>query len=59
MLQDGERVISASASRQGGGGGITIIVEGSVLSEGDLINKIRRSLIDIQKRNGNIGLVGV
>ena len=46
-----DRIRSGSSSRGtgGGGGGITINVSGSVISEGDLIETVRRGLIDAQR----------
>lgn len=56
VLQAGEEVIRRSEAN-GGGGGVTINVHGSVWSENALLEKLRSELIKIQRRNGSTGLM--
>lgn len=58
-LPGGSDVIPAGRAGGGGAGGgmnVTVIVNGSVTSEGELIRKIQTGLIDIARRNGTTGI---
>lgn len=58
LLADGERVLTKQQQR-GLGGGVTVIVQGDVISEGQLIEKIRNGLIKAQRSTPQPLLPGV
>ena len=41
----------------GGGGSVTVIVQGSVISEGRLVDKVHEALIAKKRRTGSLQLV--
>lgn len=53
MLRDGERVLTPE---QAGGINVYVTVHGSVTAERDLVETIRKGLLDIKRRNGSVGL---
>lgn len=53
MLRDGEQVLTPD---QAGGIVVNITVQGSVTTERELVETIRRGLLDIKRRNGSVGL---
>ena len=56
----GGQVGAKSMAAAGAGGGTTIIVNvsGSVVTEGQLVDKIHTGLLQKQRRNGTLGLIG-
>lgn len=54
-----ERMIRAEVGEhitpRGGGGGLTIVVQGSVLSERDLVSVVEQGLRERKRRNGGVG----
>jgi hypothetical protein len=55
MAQAGETVIPAGGGA--GGSGLTIIVQGSVVTKDQLIDEVRRGIIKLQRRNGTSGIL--
>lgn len=53
ILRNNERVLTPE---QGGAVNVYVTVQGSVTSERDLVDTIRKGLLDIKRRNGSVGL---
>lgn len=59
VVHRGEVVQPAAGGIAGGGGGginVTVIVQGSVTSEWNLVDSIHSGLLDKQRRTGNLGI---